>query len=155
MSSFLRLAGVAAVALALPACATITRGTKETYVIETNPVGAQVALSTGQTCVSPCKLKLKRKDEFTAKITKEGYEPVEASVESKIQGGVAIGVAGNIIAGGLIGAVVDGNNGSMLDLTPNPLKVKLIPLKDAVAAPAKEDAAAPTTSSVAGAQQPN
>jgi len=36
-------------------------------------------------------------------------------------------MAGNVLVGGIIGAVVDGNNGSMLDLVPNPLVVKMEP----------------------------
>jgi hypothetical protein len=42
-------------------------------------------------------------------------------------------MAGNVLVGGIIGAVVDGNNGSMLDLVPNPLVVKLEAGEDAPA----------------------
>lgn len=127
MPSTIRLAGVFAAALSLPACATITRGTKETYIIETVPPGADVALSTGQKCKTPCSMKLKRKDGFTAKITKPGYARVDTQVKPKIKGGGGTAAAGNILFGGIIGGVVDGTNGSLMDLTPNPLKVTLTP----------------------------
>ena len=119
------LCGIAAASLLLPACATVTRGTKETFNIETTPTEAQVSLSTGDKCVSPCKLKLKRKDGFTVTATKAGYKEAKAEIRSEIKGGGVAGVAGNVLLGGIIGAAVDGSNGSMRDLTPNPLKLTL------------------------------
>jgi hypothetical protein len=157
--------GVAAVAaLLLPACATVTRGTSQKFAIESMPSQAQVALSTGQTCVTPCKLKLKRKHGFTATFTKAGYEPYHAEVRSKFSGGGAAAGAGNVLIGGIIGAAVDGSNGSLNNLTPNPLKVKLVESAAAAApmvdsAPAA-DAAAPAPAPAqdpapAPAPQPN
>lgn len=125
MTSIVRLVGVVAAALSLPACATITRGTKETYMVESVPPGADVALSTGQTCTTPCSMKLKRKDGFTVKVSKAGYAAVETEVRPKIKGGGGTAAAGNILFGGIIGGVVDGTNGSLMDLTPNPLRVTL------------------------------
>lgn len=130
MKRYLSICGLAAVSMLLPACATITRGTSQKYVIESEPPQADVALSTGQKCVTPCKLKLKRKHDFTATFKKPGYETQQARVKSKFSGGGAAAGAGNILAGGVIGAVVDGTNGSMNNLTPNPLKVTLVPLTD-------------------------
>jgi hypothetical protein len=128
--------GMAALAtLLLPGCATVTRGTSQKFVILSSPPEAQVALSTGQACVTPCKLKLKRKHGFTATFTKPGYAPYRAEVRSKVSGGGAAATAGNVLLGGLIGAAVDGSSGALNDLTPNPLKVKLIesPAADAPA----------------------
>lgn len=145
MKSMIRFSGAAAVALLLPACATVTRGTKETYVIESTPSAAEVTLSTGEICVTPCKLKLKRKEEFTARFAKAGYRPAEAQVESKFKGGGGVAAAGNVLIGGVIGAVLDGTNGSLMDLTPNPLRIKLIPVGDAFrAVPASATTAAAT-----------
>jgi hypothetical protein len=132
----------------LPACATITRGTSQKYVIESTPAQAEVALSTGQKCVTPCKLKLKRKHGFTATFNKPGYETLQAQVKSKFSGGGAAAGAGNVLMGGVIGAVVDGTNGSMNNLTPNPLQVTLVPLDgstagEAMDAPAPDAAAQP------------
>jgi hypothetical protein len=131
---YLTICGLAAVSMMLPACATITRGTSQKYMIESTPEQAEVALSTGQKCVTPCKLKLKRKRGFTATFNKPGYETLEAQVKSKFSGGGAAAGAGNILVGGVIGAVVDGTNGSMNNLTPNPLKVTLVPLGGAASA---------------------
>jgi hypothetical protein len=118
--------GMAALAtLLLPGCATVIRGTSQKFVILSSPPEARVTLSTGQSCVTPCKLKLKRKRGFTATFTKPGFEPYRAAVKSRFSGGGAAATAGNVLLGGLIGAAVDGSSGALDDLTPNPLKVKL------------------------------
>jgi hypothetical protein len=141
--------GVAAVAaLLLPACATVTRGTSQKFAIESTPSQAEVALSTGQTCVTPCKLKLKRKHGFTATFTKAGYETYRATVKSKFSGGGAAAGAGNVLIGGIIGAAVDGSSGALNNLTPNPLKVTLVESGTATtqaveAAPVSAEAPAP------------
>ncbi len=109
-------------------CATITRGTTEAFVIESEPPGAHVRLSTGETCRTPCTLKKKRKESFVVHIEKPGYEPVEVQVTNQVAGAGAAGMAGNVILGGLIGAAVDAGSGAMLELVPNPVKVRLVPL---------------------------
>ncbi len=152
MKSYLTICGLAAVSMLLPACATVTRGTSQKYLIESAPTQASVALSTGQKCITPCKLKLKRKRGFTATFNKEGYETLEAQVKSKFSGGGAAAGAGNILAGGIIGAVVDGSNGSMNNLTPNPLKVTLVPIGGADTLMDSADAAAPADSPEEAAQ---
>lgn len=140
MNRTMRLCGVLLCAASLSACATVTRGTRQAYVIETDPPGANVSLSTGQTCVTPCALRLPRKHGFTAHITRDGYEPVEATVVSGISGGGGAAMAGNVILGGLIGAAIDGSNGSMNDLRPNPLRVSMVPLAAAAAAVTEPEA---------------
>ena len=141
----MRLAGVLLCAASLSACATITRGTRQNFVIETDPVGAAVALSTGQTCTSPCNLRLRRKDEFTVTATMDGYEPATAEVRSRMRGGGGAALAGNAIFGGIIGGVVDATNGSLNDLRPNPLRITMTRIGEAVAegTPAPETAATP------------
>lgn len=115
------------IALALlSGCATITRGTTDAFVIESTPAGAAAHLSTGMTCTTPCTLELKRKTAFTVEITKEGYETVNANIVSTVDGAGGAGMAGNVIFGGLIGVVVDGNSGAMKSHKPNPLVVTLV-----------------------------
>jgi hypothetical protein len=159
---YIAICGLAAVSMLLPACATVTRGTSQKYAIESTPSQAQVALSTGQKCMTPCKLKLKRKHSFTATFNKPGYQTLRAEVKSKFSGGGAAAGAGNILAGGIIGAVVDGSNGSMNNLVPNPLKVTLVPVGDtehvgdAGYAPVVETTAADAPAPAAEAEaQPN
>ena len=133
-------------------CATVTRGTKETFNIQTTPDGADISLSNGETCVSPCKLKLKCKDEFTVTAKKPGYKPATATVESKIKGGGVAGAAGNVLIGGIIGGIVDGSSGAMRDLTPNPLTLTLEPEAAPVVAAAPAEAVSPAVEAVPTAE---
>jgi hypothetical protein len=119
----------------------VTRGTRQTFNIQSTPSEAKVALSNGETCVTPCKLKIKRRPGFTATFTKEGFETKTVTVDSEIHGGGVAGGAGNILFGGVIGGIVDGTNGSLYSLSPNPLQVTL-----EAAAGAAPAAAAPVAS---------
>jgi hypothetical protein len=157
--------GIAAAAVLLSGCATVTRGTSQKYMIESTPTKAEVTLSTGQQCVTPCTLKLKRKPGFTATVAMKGYKTQKLDVESKMSGGGAVAGAGNVILGGVVGALVDGTNGSLNNLTPNPLKVTLLPEEAAeapavavapaeAAAPAAEAPATPTAEAPAASAAP-
>lgn len=160
MNIKIRVAAAILVAANLSACATITRGTKQKFEIISEPSAAQVTTTLGDKCVTPCKLKLKRREAFTATFTKEGYESQQANVRSKFSGGGAAAGAGNILIGGFIGAGVDASSGALNNLEPSPLKVILKPVApaaEAVAAdaapvaPVAEMAAAPTAATVAPA----
>lgn len=117
--------GLLAVCVLVSGCATVTRGTRQTFKIESTPVEAKVALSNGETCVTPCTLKIKRHPGFTATFMKQGYQTKTVTVGSEVHGGGVAGGAGNIILGGVIGGIVDGMDGSLYSLSPNPLQVTL------------------------------
>ena len=127
MKNLYRMSALALMSVALCACATVTRGTKQKIEFTSTPEGADVKTSEGYSCVTPCKTKLKRKTGFDAVFTKEGYEPTTVKVRSKFSGGGAAAGAGNILLGGIIGGVVDGSNGSLNNLTPNPVNAVLVP----------------------------
>lgn len=121
-----RALALVGVALSLPACATITRGSSQEFTVESTPPGARVSTSNGFQCDStPCTFRMPRKDEFRATVSMEGYVSQEHDIQSGISGGGAAGLAGNVIFGGIIGGVVDASSGAMNDLTPNPLVVTL------------------------------
>lgn len=109
--------------VAVSGCATVVRGTSEKFAIQTEPPGAKAVLSTGMACTTPCVLKLKRKDTFNVTFDKVGYQTAHAEVKTVQRSGAAFG---NILAGGVIGAVVDAGNGSLKSLKPNPLKVIMV-----------------------------
>ena len=127
---------VAIATVSLSACATITRGTTTAFEVQTTPSGAKVATNlpnnngkspTGcepTPCVIP---KVSREANFQVTITKPGFKTFVTNVTHATAGGGGAAMAGNVILGGLIGAVVDGNNGSTQDLVPNPLVVNLEP----------------------------
>lgn len=125
----LKMIAACAVAVAMSGCATITRGTTEVLVIETQPPGADVRIDpVGVNCKTPCNIELKRKKDYTLQIEKAGYEPIKTTVLSEIAGAGAAGMAGNVLFGGLIGVAVDASTGATKKLTPNPVKLTLVPL---------------------------
>jgi hypothetical protein len=77
-------------------CATVTRGTTETVAIQSEPDGAKVELSSGQTSITPCSYELKRKNDYLVFLRKDGFQPVEMQIESRIAGAGVAGMAGNV-----------------------------------------------------------
>lgn len=116
---------VATAVLALCGCATITRGTTETLSIQSEPSGASVELSNGQTCTTPCSLEVKRKNEYLVYLRKDGFEPAQLTVTPKVAGSGAAGMTGNVLFGGIIGLGVDAATGASKSLRPNPAHVHL------------------------------
>ena len=151
MKRYLAVIATVAVAVSASACATLTRGTTQQFVIETTPPGAAIKTSHGFTCpATPCTFSLPRKEGFTVVVTMEGYEMASAEVTTGMAGNGAAGMAGNILLGGLIGMGVDATSGAMNDLSPNPLQITLKPVA-APAAPAAVDPAAAPVAAAAGA----
>jgi hypothetical protein len=118
------LAMVSLVGFTLSGCATVMNGANQDMVIDTEPQGAIAKLTTGFTCTTPCKVELPRKHDLRVDLSREGYRPTYVLVQSKL-GGSAFG---NILAGGLVGAVVDGSSGASNKLSPSPVSVRLVPL---------------------------
>jgi hypothetical protein len=116
--------------LALTGCATIARGSKETFVVETAPNGARVVTSLGQACdATPCAFtNMARNEAFTVTISKDGYQPETRRIGPRVSGGgAAATVGGNILPViSLVGVVVDAKSGAIQDLKPNPLRVALV-----------------------------
>lgn len=106
-------------------CATVTRGTKDTLVVNSQPSGADVELSNGMTGKTPATFKLPRKNNVVVEVSKAGYETATINVVSQISGAGGAGMAGNVLVGGIIGAAVDAGSGAMNDLKPNPVSVVL------------------------------
>ena len=152
-----RAAGLAVLGLAslqLGACATVVRGTKQKFTIQSSPPAAEAKTSLGVTCTTPCTFKTDRKTRFTVTVSKDGYETQTVPVGRHMtkDGGI-ITFGGNWVIGGAIGMGIDATSGAMFDLWPNPLIVTLKPKGEvaatAPAAPAEpsaaEAAAQPTT----------
>jgi hypothetical protein len=133
--NYMRVARVAVVlgaASSLGACATVTRGSKDAWVVNSEPSGAKVETTNGHQCpATPCAIKMSRKSKFTATLTKEGYKPATIQVTHKTANAGAAGVAGNVLLGGVIGLGVDVATGASQDLVPNNVTIKLEPLGSA------------------------
>jgi hypothetical protein len=117
-----------AVGLALSGCASVTRGWDNQIQINSNPPEANVRLSNGFGCQTPCTLKISRKEEFTAVISKPGFQTEQVFVKTQLAGAGAAGVAGNILLGGVIGMGVDAASGAALEHCPNPISINLRPV---------------------------
>jgi hypothetical protein len=119
---------LAGLALTLPACATVTRGTSQDFKVESTPSGASVTTSNGFACdATPCSFRMPRKDAFTVTLTLPGHDTATAEVTSEFSGAGGAAMAGNLLIGGVIGGAVDATSGAMNDLKPNPLHVTLYP----------------------------
>ena len=118
--------------LVLAGCATITRGTTNIVQIASNPPGATITTTLGETCgTAPCNMEVSRREPFTVRAELAGYEPAEVHVRSTLSGAGMGATAGNVLVGGLVGAVVDGASGATLTHKPNPVIVTLKPIDPA------------------------
>lgn len=141
-------------AMALGACATVTKGTDDTVTFESTPPGATVSFKevsgriNEEGCVTPCTKELNRKFTYSVEIAKEGYQTYVQLLEPKLSGDGTAGMAGNILLGGVIGAAVDASTGAMNDLKPNPMTANLVPLAQA----SSETVVQPATSPDVGAE---
>ncbi|KQP25077.1 translation initiation factor 2 [Methylobacterium sp. Leaf102] len=110
------------------ACGSITRGTTEKMAFLSEPSGAAMTTTKGYACpATPCSLDVERSDEFDVTFVKPGYRPAMVPVRTKVAGAGAAGMAGNLLAGGLIGVGVDAYTGAAMDHTPNPVSATLVP----------------------------
>ena len=147
--------GFALVAISiLSGCASITRGTTDGLTVESVPSQAEIKIyrtngSFGKNEIknnsvldeknpsvgpivgkTPQTFKLARKGKYKVEISKAGYKTAEVDVTNIISGSGGAGMAGNLLFGGIIGAGIDASNGSMKDLTPNPVSVTLEPISE-------------------------
>jgi hypothetical protein len=109
---------------ALGGCATVLNGVHQGMPFQSDPAGATIRLVSGPTCETPCELQMRRGHDSMVTISRDGYEPAHVYIQSRLGGQIA----GNLIAGGLIGGIVDGSNGASNRLYPNPVYVRLAPL---------------------------
>lgn len=119
------VAGIAA--LCLGGCGTITRGSSEDVTVQVSPADARVTTDIGMSCIGSCVLKVPRKQSFTVTAAAPGYQSMSVPVGTRISGGGAGGMAGNILLGGVIGGGVDLATGAMKDHYPNPVVLQLQP----------------------------
>lgn len=120
------LVASASACVLLCACASVTRGSTDAWEVNSDPIGAKVETTNGHFCeATPCAIRMSRKSEFVATVTKPGYRPATITVTHKTAKAGAAGMAGNVLIGGLIGVGIDSATGATQDLVPNPAFVKL------------------------------
>jgi len=129
-------------------CATMVNSTTQRINISSDPPGAQVAVDNVPAGETPTTIELKRKSQHTVKIEKAGYLPQEETILQSTSGWLA----GDIIAGGVIGLGVDAASGGMYNLTPDSISATLV--KAGAASPEAAGPASPVGALPAGPQTP-
>lgn len=104
-------------------CATIINGSSQDVSFASKPEGATVKTGDGVSCNTPCKLTLSRKRDHVVNISKESHEQQTVTIQHTMSGAVA----GNILAGGLVGWGVDALSGGQYKLIPETVSVELKP----------------------------
>ncbi|MDB5603017.1 MAG: translation initiation factor 2 [Xanthobacteraceae bacterium] len=145
---------IAALAVIVGACATVTRGTTDQVQFDSVPSGAVVrtvieppcgdkpcdsadadgkyaaadfSSKPGPACNTPCAMTFKRGERIIATFTKAGYHPATMQILPVMAGTGALGVAGNVVVGGAVGVFTDAATGAAFDHQPNPAIATLRP----------------------------
>lgn len=103
-------------------CGTIIHGKYQTVPISSEPIGAVVRASSGQSCICPCEMTLLRDHEYVLVAQLEGHETLQQNVGKDTSGWFWA----NIILGGIIGGVIDKATGSGDKLVPAKVHFDLV-----------------------------
>jgi hypothetical protein len=110
--------------LLMPGCASIMQGSTQQVSVTSVPPGATLIVDGFQRLKTPAVLELSRKEPHRLEFSLEGYHPEVIDLRSVSSNMVA----GNIIAGGLIGFAVDHSTGAAFRLVPEIVQVSLRPI---------------------------
>jgi len=131
--------------LSMGGCATIIEGTDQPIGLMTTPAGATCDLSRegkvfAQISPTPGQIVVeKTKHDILIECRKEGYQRAQVIAKSTFSGTTF----GNILAGGIIGVVVDASSGANNEY-PESIDIKMTPLGQPVPQP-KPAAGTPTS----------
>lgn len=123
-------------ALAGSGCATVVHGTHQDIPIASTPEAAAVLVDGVRQGSTPMTTKLARKQNHVITLQLDGFETENVTITHLMSGAVA----GNIVAGGLIGWGVDASNGAQYKLVPDSINIRLRPLPPPPALPAPRSA---------------
>jgi len=107
-------------------CATIVKGTTQEVPVSSEPTGARVSVDGSAAGTTPTTVTLSRKANHMVTIEKEGYQSESVAITKSM----SAAVAGNIIAGGLVGWGVDAVSGAQYNLNPTTVNVRLQPVAE-------------------------
>ena len=125
MKSILLIVFLAFSYLTLGGCATIINGTTQKIPVNTAPQGATAKNQDGVSCITPCSLELKLKQDHIITISKEGFENQLVTCKRVLR----VAVVGYVLLPfALIGALVDVATGSLYRLTPATISLELKPM---------------------------
>ncbi|SLM49426.1 putative PEGA domain protein [Nitrospira japonica] len=113
----------------LAGCGSIIHGSRQTVSFDSTPAGAIVKLQNGTSFTTPHSEELRRAEEHTVTIEKDGYEPARIAIKRDFNGVATI--LGNILW--LIpGVIVDVLVGGAWTLDPEHVNVQLVEQKTKV-----------------------
>jgi hypothetical protein len=129
----IRITALLALPLLLSGCASIMDGGPKVVQANTKPEGAKLTIFNKSgtevvTQTTPARVSLERSSGFAGEenyrfvFEKDGYYPYETHVKSTLNGWYW----GNILAGGIIGCMVDMGTGSCYTLSPGEMTFNLI-----------------------------
>jgi len=101
-------------------CATVVNGFSQDLAVDSEPAGARVTLSNGQSCTTPCALSVPRNQPLVATIVKPGCNPVRQVLYSVPRPGDAGWFSSTVLYG-----AIDYELGGAYQVSPNPLAVRL------------------------------
>lgn len=105
----------------LNSCASIISGSTQTIEVSSQPSGARVSLEDVPMGTTPTELTLSRKKSHRVNIDHPGYQGYEVILQPA--GNSMTG--GNLLAGGLVGAMVDNSTGANIKLVPSKIDAVL------------------------------
>ena len=129
------LALLAVTALLTVGCESILRGSEQSAIVQTEPAGADILLSDGQRCTSPCRLSVARYRTLTARIAKPGCRTSFGQLVPGVTNDTLVLASINFGQGAefpisleeqLFRTVYDYQLGGAYALDPNPLAVSLL-----------------------------
>jgi hypothetical protein len=112
--------------LALGGCATALRGTRQKMLFETDPQGATITID-DEKYTTPAKVELKRKDEHSVVIAREGFRTVKFNMKAQWDGASLLSLA---LPGGSIMFATDTASGADRSFA-SVARIKLEPAPDA------------------------
>lgn len=106
---------IAVSALIFNGCALIFQGTRQNVSFDSSPTAAEVWVNGAKVGLTPCKVDLKRNQEYTIEFKKEGYQTKSYRITNNIGAGWVI----LDILGGLIPVVIDASTGAWYSFDQN------------------------------------
>lgn len=113
----------------LGGCATLDHGTLDEVSVVTEPPGASVVASTGDICISPCRVSGPRHDNIGVTISKPGYVTQSLTSEAKPDDAAIARASALEPSADALGRVIDVQDGSHYTHVPKALVVTLEPVK--------------------------
>ncbi len=110
-------------ALTISGCSSVMSGTSQNVTVTSNVSGANVIVNGNSVGTTPVTARVKRESKMHYIVKKEGYEPYQATMETKMDPWFF----GNIIIGGVLGSTTDFALGTTNKIDPDNLYVELVP----------------------------